>query len=262
MAQQTGTNSGIEVVCPKCGGNHWILNIEDIQDYGDVEFASICPACRAKLREQDTTGVPLQYYEADLYKFDFNIYGTDMSNFKKTIMDFFQNYYNWEQHGMGLYLSSHSPGSGKTMLACCVARSIMMRYDLQMRFTTATDYLSSISDSYKRQPEEYDKSAVYRTCDLLVLDDLGAQKSGNWQEQELFRLINGRVAAGKIMIITSNESQKDLKMDARTIDRIISCTLPLPLPEISIRRKQAEETQSKIMNEILYGNKNTKKSAV
>ena len=41
-----------------------------------------------------------------------------------------------------------NPGSGKTFLACCMAKSVMIKYDLQMRFITAPDYLKTVGDNF------------------------------------------------------------------------------------------------------------------
>lgn len=57
----------------------------------------------------------------------------------------------------------------------------MVKYDLRIRFVTAPDYLTMVGESYKRQEGMMDKSQVFRECALLVLDDIGTQKAGDWQ---------------------------------------------------------------------------------
>ncbi len=248
---QLDTSFSNDSQCAKCGGIGWILFSEDVPNYGIVRFGQRCPDCSRRRRAFDETGIPAQYFEADLPSFDFSCYERDMSDFKRTVSSFVSDFPRWEEYGMGLYLCSETPGSGKTLLACSIARSISLKHDVQIRFVTAADYLSAVGDSYHRDSGESDSSAIYRECRLLVVDDLGAQKSGDWQDQELFRLINARITAGKITVITSNVPQPDLKLDARTVDRIISCCLPLAFPEISIRRKQAFEKQQGIFRNIL-----------
>jgi len=128
------------------------------------------------------TGVPPQFRDADLSKFGFDSYSHDMGNLRKIAEDFLRNYRErWEKSGKGLYLWSKTPGSGKTFLACCLGKSVMIKYDLRMRFTTVPDYLAKVGESYKRQQGEHDESAVYMECNLLIFDDIGAQKSGEWQ---------------------------------------------------------------------------------
>lgn len=159
---------------------------------------------------------PPEYCSADLTKFNFEAYKSRMENFRKIVTNFVNEFSRWEKQGKGLYLWSKTTGSGKTFLACCLARSLMMKYDLQMRFITAPDYISVVGDSYKRDRGEMDSSEVYRECKLLVLDDIGAQADKDWQRQELFRLINKRMEDGNVTIYTSNMSTDNLNVDART----------------------------------------------
>lgn len=127
----------------------------------------------------------------------------------------------------------------------------MMKYDLEMRFITAPDYISVVGDSYKRDRGELDSSEVYRECKLLVLDDIGAQADKDWQRQELFRLINKRMEDGNVTIYTSNMSTDNLNVDARTRDRIVKVSVELQMPEESLRRKKAEMEQNEFLKEVL-----------
>ena len=128
----------------------------------------------------------------------------------------------------------------------------MIRHDLRMRFITVPDYLAKVGEGYKRQQGGCDESAVYRECDLLILDDIGAQKTGEWQAQEMFRIINGRLNAGKVTIFTSNMCPEDLNLDNRTIDRIMKKSVVLQMPEESIRSKRAKEEQESFLKDILH----------
>lgn len=176
-----------------------------------------------------------------------------MGNLWKIAEDFLKNYRErWEKAGKGLYLWSKTPGSGKTFLSCCIGKSVMIKYDLRMRFVTVPDYLAKVGDSYKRQPGECDESTIYRECDMLIFDDIGAQKSGEWQQQEVFRIINERLDAGKVIIFTSNMCPEDLNLDDRIIDRIIKKSVVLQMPEESIRRREAKEEQDDFLKDILH----------
>ena len=176
-----------------------------------------------------------------------------MSQLRDIMVDFLQNYRErWVKSEKGLYLWSKTPGSGKTFLACCLAKSVMVKHDLQMRFVTVPDYLAKVGESYKRQPGESDESAVYRECDLLIFDDIGTQKTGEWQEQEVFRIINERLDAGKITIFTSNQCPEDLYLSSRIVNRITKKSIVLQMPEVSIRQKQAKEEQDRFLQDILH----------
>lgn len=238
-------NSGNE--CPKCNGTGYITS----QDEEGRLMSEPCPACRKKKRSGDTAGIPTKYHDTDLNSFQFEVYGVNMDEIKEVITRYFEKYPMCKERGKGLYLWSKVTGSGKTFLSCCLARSIMIKYDLQMKFITAPDYLKAVGESYNRQQGTEDASEIYRTCALLVLDDLGAQKGGEWQEQEIFRLINERQNEGKITFITSNYPPEQLKVSDRVIDRIIKNSLTLRMPEESIRRRNAQKEQEQFLKELL-----------
>lgn len=240
-------------VCPVCGGAGWELYRQRIDGYEMLlEFARPCTRCRTEKRLRDITGVPPQFRDADLSKFGFDSYSRDMGKLRKITEDFLGDYRErWEKSGKGIFLWSRTPGSGKTFLSCCLGKSVMVKHDLQMRFITAPDYLVKVGESYRRQQGEHDQSAIYRECDLLIFDDVGAQKTGDWQAQEIFRLVNERLNAGKVIIFTSNMCPEDLNLDDRTIGRIMKSSIVLQMPEESIRGKQAKAEQEKFLTNIL-----------
>ena len=235
-------------VCPVCGGTRWeVFKIPNAQD-----GMRPCPKCGIVIMN-DMSGEPPQFRDANLSKFGFDSYSRDMGNLRLIAEDFLINYRKrWEKSGKGLYLWSKTSGSGKTFLSCCIGKSVMIKHDLRMRFITVPDYLAKVGESYKRQQGECDESAVYRECDLLIFDDIGAQKSGEWQQQEVFRIINERLNSGKVTIFTSNMCPEDLNLDDRTIDRIMKKSVVLQIPEESIRRKEAKEEQDGFLKEILH----------
>ncbi|MCD8069075.1 MAG: ATP-binding protein [Lachnospiraceae bacterium] len=141
-------------------------------------------------------------------------------------------------------------GSGKSFLSCCLANSIRIKYNLRCRFVSAVDYLAAVGDGYDRKGEP-DPSAKYRECDLLILDDLGAHKSGEWQVQEIFRLIDERMKASLAAIITANMPLDGQKIGERTVNRIYSKCVSFHLPEESIRAKIAQAENEKFLAEVL-----------
>lgn len=247
MNQQAVSNYGND--CPICHGTGWELyDAGEIPGYGEAHtFVKRCTSCAGIRRSSDITGVPPQFSDADLSKFGFEIYSKDTANLKKLI----QYYYDkFDKYGKNLFLWSKTPGSGKTFLACCLGKSVMMRYDLKMRFITVPDYLAMVGDSYNRERGERDKSQVYRKCDLLIFDDIGSQKKGEWHEQEIFRLVNERLNNGKITIYTSNMPPEVLNVNDRTISRIKNNTLIVMMPEESIRDKKSKAEQETYLIEL------------
>lgn len=250
--QRTVTASDFGDVCDICHGTGIQYYEKEIEGYNaPLSFARKCPKCSKHAFDDDETGIPQGCRSMDLYRFNFKVYRQDMQKFEKIIWSFFNNYEKWKAAGKGIYLWSETPGSGKTFLSCCLVQSINIKYGCRFRFITAPDYLSMVRDSYKRQDGERDRTKIYRECELLVFDDIGAQKSGDWQQSEIFRLVNARMENGLVTIYTSNVSTEKLKLDQRTINRIQKTAIELQMPEESIRKKKTEEERDKFLNEIL-----------
>lgn len=248
--QAVVSGSGIE--CPICGGTGWELFTAYVDENDkEHEFGRLCTKCSGARRSWDNTNVPPQFYEVDLSKFRFDIYNRKMDKLEELARGFFSKFDEWQRYGKGLYLWSRTAGSGKTFLACALGRSVMLRYNLQLRFTTAPDYLSAVSESYKREHGMRDESQVFRECDLLIFDDIGSQKRGDWQQQEVYKIVNTRLNAGRITIYTSNVPPENLDLEERTINRIIGTSVVIQMPEESIRKMKAEEEQAKFLRMIL-----------
>ena len=250
---QAAQNSGEDDKCSVCHDTSWELFFQPAEIYGGemTEFAKKCTRCTGMMRSEDFTGVPPQFRDADITKFDFTAYNVDMGKIKKLAMSMVYDFDKWNKAGKGIYLWSKSPGSGKTFLACCIGKSIMVKHDLQMRFITAPDYIAAVGDSYKRERGECDESEIFRNCKILVLDDIGVQQGKEWYQQELFRIINKRMSEGNITIFTANMPPEKLNLEARTIDRIIKCSVTIQMPEEDIRVRKAKAEQEMFLRDIL-----------
>lgn len=214
-----------------------------------VEFAIRPP--KIWNTQADIIGIPKHYQDCDLSKFDFDIYSIDTGNLRKLCHDFITNFTDWLIRNTGLYIWSATPGTGKTFLACCILQSLLVKHDLRSRFITDSDYINLVGEGYKRNIGAEDSSEIYRSCDLLILDDLGSCKSGDWQKQELFRLINHRLDNRLMTIYTSNLAPENQNLDDRIIDRVITGSAVIKLPEEPIRRRKAQAKQRAFINKIL-----------
>lgn len=255
------TTSTNKDVCPVCKGSGWELYTVSAREieyvYGDaaedMEYARKCTKCLGINSSEDLTGVPDTMREADLYKFDFDCYEVNTDKLKQIVFNMFNKYKEWAQKGKGLYIYSKTPGSGKTFLTCCLGKSIMMKYGIQFKFVTAPDYIDKVSEGYTLAKQGIPDSPadVYKTCELLVLDDIGAQMGKDWQTQELFKLINTRISKGLVTIYTSNLDIDRLNVDERIRSRIYGSSIILPMPEVSVRTIKANEAQDAFLKGIL-----------
>lgn len=260
MAEAHGmSQADSENKCPECHGNGWLLYMAaapDVYDdcVEDITMAKPCPRCRGgKLTSPDRTGVPDQYHDCDVRRIDWGFYKADTTAFRKMVGSFVGDFSEWQKACKGLYIWSKTPGSGKTWMACCMAKSVMMKYDLRLKFVTVVDYIAKVGEAIAIQKSGGfgDPSKIYRECDLLILDDIGAQMDKDWQRQELFKLINAR--QGKVTIYTSNFPVADLKLDDRTISRIQKGSVLVHVPEESVRGQIAQKEQDEFIAKIMRG---------
>lgn len=95
-------------------------------------------------------------------------------------------------------------GTGKTHLAAS-ALAAFVAAGGSGRFVSLVDLLGRMRRSFGRDGEnDYDILESYRSARLLVVDDLGTEKSTPWGIQVLTDLVNARYESGKATIITSN----------------------------------------------------------
>lgn len=199
------------------------------------------------------TGVPDIFREADITKFGFGNYKEDITATKNICMSLINDMKKWTDKGKGLYIHSKTAGSGKTFLACCIAKSLMCKYDLRMKFITVPGYIDKVAEGYKleRQGIPDIPTTIFKTCEVLVLDDIGTQLDKPWQNQELFQLINTRLASNLITIYTSNMTIETLNVEDRIKSRIYGTTISVHMPEESMRKMKHDSDQAKFLEEIL-----------
>lgn len=124
----------------------------------------------------------------------------------------------------GLFLSGGC-GTGKTHLAGAIVHTLIRKGHHAMLMTTnrLLDTLKSAFGDTERTARIKEELA---TCDLLVLDDIGAEHISDWAKSELFNLLNERYEMNKTTILTTNLSIDALaaRLGQRTISRIAEMT--------------------------------------
>lgn len=239
--------------CGICHDTGYVLKKIIVPEYDrsiSVNVGEPCPNCKGKIWTEESD-IPKIFSEADMSKFRFEEYSQNTEDMQKLMTSFWKDYEKWELSNKGLFLWSNTKGSGKSFLACCLAVSVREKHRKKIKFITAVDYLQLVKESYKLDHDVPDKLYGYLNCDLLIIDDLGSEKKGEWQNQELFRLIDRRLCNGKMNIVTSNYPLNGLKCDGRIVDRLGKMCIPVRLPEISIRVNRAQKENEQFIKAIL-----------
>lgn len=138
-----------------------------------------------------------------------------------------------ERHGEIPYglLMFGAPDSGKTFLSCCIANAVLdAGYSVLMR-----------SMPQLLQTRDQDMLDLMMRVDLLVLDDLGAERNTSYGQEYVYAVVDGRYAARKPMIVSTNLTREELAapsdvMSARIYGRVLEACLPM---EVNTGRRRA-----------------------
>ena len=93
-------------------------------------------------------------------------------------------------------------GTGKTLLAAIVAQEFMRDFRTVI-FGDMPSLLTDIKSTFgTNKTSELLERLI--SVDLLVLDDIGAEKVTDWSAEQLYLLVNGRYNGDKPVLVTSN----------------------------------------------------------
>ena len=168
----------------------------------------------------------------------------DRKNVKMS--DVMKNYANnfpeFLKQGKGLLL--YGPvGTGKTYYGACVANALIdSGYDVLMtNFASITNKIQGMFDGKQQYIESLNK------YELLVIDDLGAERKTEYMQETVFNIIDSRYRSGKPFIITTNLTAEELKKPQelgyqRIYDRILERCVPIRVDGESRRRRNMIDT--------------------
>ena len=98
------------------------------------------------------------------------------------------------------------PGIGKTHLAVSVLREVVVQKAIRGLYFDTRTLLSTIRSSYNpvTRTSEADVLSRVMKAELLVLDDLGAERPTDWVEETMNQIVNTRYNDRRPTIFTSN----------------------------------------------------------
>lgn len=195
--------------CPLCEGRGWVVESD-----GGAGVARQC-SCR----EQDVVqrmlaaaGIPPRYQRCKISSFQTSSQSprvrTLLMGARKTAQDYVDNFVLQEDQGFrqsGL-LFIGPPGVGKTHLAVGVLIDLIERHRVHGRFAEFTSLIHQIQSSFDPGSPESKREILDPLLDaeLLVLDELGAQKPTPWVRDILYLMINHRYTRRLPTLFTTN----------------------------------------------------------
>lgn len=137
-----------------------------------------------------------------------------------------------------------SVGTGKTFMAECIANEIRRGF-----FSTFTISAAQITQTHVSEQDsaanEYTLIKLIRNSDLMIIDDLGAERTSEYAGERMFKIIDERYTTAKPLIITTNLSPEELKkirQENRSYNRALNmASIPIKMDGIRIRDELARE---------------------
>lgn len=225
------------------------------ENYTDV--VPVCPVCRDTGRTERglcacmkqllieagyrSSGLGALLQRQSFDNFSLHYYDGEARTYAERVLEVAKGFAeSFEKTGKNL-LFIGGTGLGKTHLSTAIAkRAIERGYDVV--YETAQNVIADFEhDRFKSgYGESESRSEKYLDCDLLIMDDLGAELTNQFTVSSLYNIINTRVNLGKSMIISTNLGQKNLfeRYDERITSRLFGEFDPYLFRGVDIRRQK------------------------
>lgn len=225
--------------CPKCHGAKHIFFERD-----GIEYAAECECLKRESEQKRlqelfrSAKVPARYMDKTLD----NYVPFRQPKAHKIAKAYLANWNATRFHGRGL-LFVGDVGTGKTHLSFAVFNDLIRR-GVSGLAVTVPDLMDDLrpkkGETSDRQAEQID---ALKEAELLLLDDLGAQRNTPWVTERLFIVINARYNNMKPTIVTSNdylETLDSLPGWKRIVDRLAEMCESVRMEGKSYRYEKGE----------------------
>lgn len=186
--------------------------------------------------------------ETEMAKWNFD--NDDMAN--KTVTGVMKNYVDnfrrFYRDGKGLLIYGNV-GTGKTYAACEVANALIDK-GYPVMVTNFARLTNTLQGMYAGKQEYIDSLNEF---DLLVIDDLGAERQSDFMQEMVYTIIDARYRSGLPFIVTTNLEMEEIKNpekigNARIYDRVLERCFPVEVKGGSRRRKAVREDYDELKN--------------
>lgn len=201
LRQVSATESRVPSRCAHCGGAGYLRYDVDIEH---PLFGQIVPCqCReAVIRERQLQRLTwLSGLRPAMQRMTFDAYQAESpaaGSALEAARAFATDPNGW------LYLQGPY-GTGKTHLLAAIAWELVAR-DVETLYIVVPDLLLKLRETFDAAASESlaERLERIRQADVLLLDDLGAEKSSAWASEQLFSIVNDRYLSERSLVVSSN----------------------------------------------------------
>lgn len=141
-----------------------------------------------------------------------------------------------------------SVGTGKTFYAACIANALIEKGILVI-FTSFSRIIRTSFDEYPAALKAIEQA------DLVVFDDVGAERDSSFAYERAFEVVDSRIKARKPIIVTTNLSPDDLTNTAdvrlkRIYDRLLGACIVILVSGESVRALE-QRTKTELAKNLL-----------
>lgn len=173
-----------------------------------------------------SSGIPEKFKDATFAKLQ-----TDEENAKavRSLKRYADNFAELKKNNQGVLIFG-SVGTGKTHIAVCAAHEIINQ-GYYVKFISLPQLLQSA-----KPLNSYEEDRIIReveSAELLIVDDLGAERNTDYALEFVYNIINTRCNSKKPLIVTTNLSFNEMSTTddlrhARIYDRVFeACPYPI-----------------------------------
>jgi DNA replication protein DnaC len=212
----TADYTDVKYTCPECSDTGYVNGRTMCRCLREeLTRATIASSGMGRLIERQSfenfSLEPYSYDRAVLERMTYNLNAA-----KKYALEF-------KEKGGSLLLLG-TTGTGKTHISTAIAREVISQ-GFDVLYDSAQNIISDFeADKFKSGYGPYTpKADKYLECDLLIIDDLGAEFGGQFATACIYNLLNTRQNKGLSTIISTNLLAKDLleRYEDRIASRII-----------------------------------------